>query len=82
MNFGVCVPVNKVLGLFFSIINLRCMNFFFFDLVVNCSSILVVRLAHSADLRSRQHGVLMHQLLFLLEVTCALAPGPWRSTRL
>ena len=38
------------------------MNFFFFDLVpdsshalvVNCSSILVVRLAHSADLRSRQ----------------------------
>ena len=45
---------------------------FFFDLVpdssnalvVNCSSILVVRPAHSADLRSRQHGVVMHQLLF------------------
>ena len=71
MNFGVCVPVNKVLEHFFSIINLRCMNFFFFDLVpdsshalvVNCSSILVVRLAHSADLRSRQ-SVLVHQLLF------------------
>ena len=24
----------------------------------------MVRLAHSGDLRSRQHGVLMHQLLF------------------
>ena len=47
------------------------MNFFYLvldtshTLVVNCSSILVMRLAHSVDLKSRQ-SVLVQQLLFTI----------------
>ena len=38
----------------------------------------VVNCGHTIDLQQVQ----AKRFSFLLEVTCALAPGPWRSTRL